>query len=110
MPNGGRPKVFIANRGSHDYRPAEKFGDLVFVTDGEINKFAIGELFRRAQEVMKHSTEEDFFLPTSLPILSGICSALLAYKHGRVRYLLFKYSHGKKAGEYIERTIYLGDQ
>jgi hypothetical protein len=104
LEKGSRPKVFIANRGSHDYRAAERFGDPVFVTNGEINKFAIGELFRRAQEVMKDSTEDDFFLPTSLPILSGLCSAILAHKHGRVRYLLFR------AGEYIERTIFLGDQ
>lgn len=96
-------KVYVANRSSHDYRPAYKFGELIFITKGDLNKFAVGELFRTFAEVLRDSTEDDFFLPTSLPILSSIGSAILAHKHGRVKYLLFR------NGEYIVRTIDLGE-
>lgn len=96
-----KPRVFVANEGSHNYKPAYKFGELVFCTKGDINKFATGDLFRQFASTLADSREEDFFMPTSLPILSAIACSILAYKHAQVRLLLFR------AGEYIERTISL---
>jgi hypothetical protein len=94
-----RPKVFIANKSYHNYSDAARFGDIVFVTEGDVNKFQIGKIYRDFEEALKESTERDFFVPTGLPILVGIGSAILAYKHGLVRYLLFK------RGNYQEITV-----
>jgi|SRR5712664_1754221 len=93
------PKVFVANKSSHDFRPALKFGELVFITSGELNKFAVGDLYRQFATALKDATEDDFFMPTSLPILSGIGTGIFVQRFGRVKYLLFR------AGEYIIRTI-----
>lgn len=93
------PKVFIANKGSHDYKAAKKFGELVFLSEGELNKFAIGHLFRVFSDGLRDATEEDFFLPTSLPILSSLATGILVQKFGVVKYLLFR------AGVYVVRTV-----
>lgn len=93
------PKVFISNKSPHDFRPAHRYGELVFVTTGDINKYAIGAMYRAFEEALKDSREDDFFLPTSLPILTSIGSGMLAYKHGRINYLLFR------NGGYILRTV-----
>lgn len=94
-----RPRVYIANRGSHDYRPAMKFGELVFVTTDIINKFAVGDLVRQFTSAMKDSQEDDFFLPTALPILAAIGAGILATKYGKVNLLVWK------RDAYIVRTI-----
>lgn len=93
------PKIFIANRGSHDFEPAKRFGELVFITEGDLNKFAIGNIYRTFASVLALATPEDFFLPTSLPILSAIGTGILVNKFGVVKYLLFR------GGQYIVRTI-----
>jgi hypothetical protein len=94
-----KPKVFVCNKSSHDFRPALKFGELVFVTKGEVNKFALTEIYRQFHEAMKDSTDDDFFLPTSLPILCAIGTGILAHRHGRVRFLLYR------SDAYIIRTV-----
>lgn len=98
------PRVYVCNKGPHDFRPAQKFGELVFVTKGDVNKFAIGDIYRTFQSALKESTEDDFFLPTSLPILISIGTGILAHKHGIVRYLLFR------AGRYVVYTVDFTDR
>jgi hypothetical protein len=94
-----RPIVFVANRSYHDYTRAEEFGDLRFLTEGQINKLSIGQIYRQMEERLADSTHEDFFMPTSLPILAGVATGILVAKHGMVRYLLFQY------GQYSERLL-----
>ena len=101
-------RVFIPNDGNHDYRPAERFGKLTFVTRGEVNKFNVGELYRKWETALQDSTEDDYIIVSGLPILVALGASIFAHRHGGVRFLLFKYDKEARRGDYAERHVYLG--
>lgn len=92
-------KVFITNRGGHSYEEAKKFGELVFVTEGTINRFAVTTLYRSFIDAFEGSSPNDYFLITSVNTLNAIGSAVFARKHGRLNLLLYR------EGEYIVREL-----
>ena len=94
-----RPKVYIPNKGTHDYSTAQQYGELVFITQGSINKFALDTIYRTAVACMADSSEDDYLIISSLNSLCSICAAILARKHGRLNFLLFR------RDRYIERII-----
>lgn len=100
--------VYVANKSGHDFSPAERFGTLVYLTEGPINKFAANQLYRSLAEKLNDSQPGDYLLVTSLAIINAVAGAMLGRKHGRVNFLLYR------AGEYIERKVHLdnlmGDQ
>ena len=99
MSNLRRPRVYVPNKGAHDYSAATTFGDLVFITEGTINKFAIDTYYRSAIDSMMDSQAQDFLLIASLNSACAICSAILARRFGIVRFLLFR------RNKYIERVV-----
>ena len=92
-------KVFIPNKGGHDYSRAAEFGEIVFVTEGTQNRFAVANLYRAFIDAMVDSDKMDYFVPSSMNILNAIGAAVFARKHGRLNFLLFR------EGEYIEREV-----
>ena len=101
-PNDGqRPTVYIVNRSAHNFSPAEQFGELMFMTQGLINRFAISEIYRTFQEFLQNSKPEDYLLVSGMSSQLVVATAILAQKHGRVNFLLWK------DGEYLERTLML---
>lgn len=92
-------KVFIPNKGGHDYSDAERFGELIFVTEGTQNRFATAGIYRAFIDAMVDSDKMDYFLPSSMNIFNAIGAAVFARKHGRLNFLLFR------DGGYIEREI-----
>ncbi len=93
------PKVYIPNKGGHDYSDAERFGPLVFLTEGKIKRYSVNTLYREIADGMSDAIPEDFILVSSLNILNSICSAIMSRQFGRVNFLLFC------NGEYIERNL-----
>jgi hypothetical protein len=91
-------KVFVVNKSSHDFSNAEKFGKLVFMTEGRINRYATNDMSRIFQDFMKDSNEHDYILPCSLNVMNSLASAVFASIHKRLNLLLFK------QGDYIERN------
>lgn len=94
-------KVYIVNKSAHDFSAAERFGHLIFITDGKLNRFAANDMHRQAVEAMQGSTMYDYIVPCSLNVLNSVVCAVFAHKHGRLNLLLFK------QGKYIERNIIL---
>ena len=92
-------KVYIPNKGGHDYSHAARFGEIIFVTEGTQNRFAIANIYRAFVDAMEGSDKMDYFLPSSMNILNAIGAAVFARKHGRLNFLLFR------DGEYIEREV-----
>ena len=92
-------KVYIPNKGGHDYSGAARFGEIIFVTEGTQDRFAIANMYRAFIDAMADSNERDYFLPSSMNILNAIGAAVFARKHGRINFLLFR------NGEYIEREV-----
>ncbi|KKM80220.1 hypothetical protein LCGC14_1342030 [marine sediment metagenome] len=46
-------KVYVTNRGGHSYEAAEKFGEIIYITEGTLNRFATNSLYRAFIDGMK---------------------------------------------------------
>ena len=99
------PKVFIPNKGSHDYSEAKKFGELSFVTSGMMNPYNVGKLVRCWERALRYSDKDDYIVVTSLPVICMIGAALFARKHGKLNLLLFSAD-----GKYRVRQMVIGGQ
>ena len=93
--------VYIVNHSAHDFSDAERYGTLIFMTEGRMNRFNVNDMHRMIFESMKDSSEEDYIVPCSLNILNSVACAVFAVKHRKLNLLLFK------DGLYIERNIVL---
>ena len=92
------PKVYVVNKSSHDFSNAEKYGELVFMTDGRMNRFGTNDMVRCFKEAMVSSNKGDYLLLCSLNVMNALACSVFARKHGSLNLLLYK------EGEYIERN------
>lgn len=91
-------RVYIVNKSSHDFSSAKSFGELIYLSEGRINRYATNNMVREFTELMKDSSPEDYVVPCSLNVMNSIAAAVFASKHGTLNLLLFK------DGSYIERN------
>jgi hypothetical protein len=56
------PKVYIVNKSAHDFSSAEKFGHLVFCTEGRMSRFGTNDMVRKFQDAMRNSNPDDYIL------------------------------------------------
>ena len=94
-------KVYIVNKGGHDYSPAEEFGELVPLSEGKVNSFQVSRLYREFSYILKESSPNDYLLISGLPTLNVIAASILARKHGRIRILQYE----PELGTYRKREI-----
>lgn len=94
-----RNKVYILNRGGHDYRAAEKFGEIVYCTEGTLSKYNTSQMLRECSAAMAESSAEDYILLTSLAILCSVACAHFAIKHECLNLLIFK------DNDYVSRRL-----
>jgi hypothetical protein len=92
------PKVYVVNKSNHDFSPALKYGDIVFLSEGTMNRYATNNMFRSFGEALEGSSADDYIVPCSLNVMNSIACAIFARKHGTLNLLLFK------DGRYIERN------
>ncbi len=90
--------VYVVNKSAHDFSSAEKHGKLIFLSEGQMNRYATNSMVRQFEVAMKDSSEKDYIVPCSLNVMNSIACAIFAHKHGRLNLLLFK------DGDYIERN------
>lgn len=93
------PKVYIVNKSAHDFSAADKYGEVVFLSEGPMNRYSINNMMRQFTDRMKDSHEGDYLVPCSLNVMNSVASSILSFKHGKLNLLLFK------EGNYIERNI-----
>jgi hypothetical protein len=94
------PRVYCVNRGPHDYSAAGAFGELVYCTDGTLDKFDIAQMCRELSESLKDSEECDYILLTSLTSLCSVACAVFASKHGCLNLLIYRPDYG-----YVARNV-----
>lgn len=92
-------KVYILNRGPHDYTDAAHFGELVFCTEGTLDKFDIPGMFLTLRETLADSQPDDYILLTSLTSLCSVACSIMAVLHGELHLLIHTGSH------YVERSL-----
>lgn len=93
-------KVYITNRGPHDYSDAENYGELVFCTDGLVDKMDLAQMHREVSAAMLDSDPEDHILLTSLTSLCSVACSIFVFKHGQLHVLIHK------GDSYVERSLY----
>lgn len=91
--------VYVLNKGAHNYTDAERFGEIVFCTDGTLDRYDTSQMYRELFAAMKDSMEDDYILLTSLTSLCSVASAIFAAKHGCLNLLIHKDSG------YVERKL-----
>lgn len=96
-------KVFIVNRSCHNFAPAKRFGTLVFLTTGLINRYAVSEIYREFEKALADSNPNDYILVSGMNTMIAVICGLFAAKHQRLNLLLYK------NGRYLERTVMLGE-
>ena len=92
-------KVYIVNKSAHDFSPANDYGELIFLSEGPMNRYATNHMHRKFTSMMEDSTENDHIVPCSLNVMNSIACAIFAHRHGKLNLLLFK------EGNYIERNL-----
>jgi hypothetical protein len=95
-------KVYVVNKSNHDFREAEKFGELVFLSEGSMDRYEVNNMARQFKEKMVDSNASDHIVLCSLATMNSIACSLFALKHQTLNLLLFKHGRG-----YIERNLML---
>jgi len=103
-------KVYVVNKGCHDHSDAQRFGQLVYLSEGAINRYATSTMYREFWPKLLGSEPEDFILPTGLTIMGNIACSIFAKLHGRLNLLIYKASRRGGPGRYVERTIILSEE
>jgi len=98
------PNVYVPNKSIHDFSAAEEFGNLVFLSEGNVKKYATNLIYRQFNKILRKSEPDDYLLVTGLTTLNLVACHILTKLHGRVNLLLFKPGKGGKK-EYLERII-----
>lgn len=98
-------KVFITNDSGHDYSPARRFGELVPLSTGMVNKFHLTKMLRQFEPLLSHSSPEDFILQSGPSIMNCVACAYFAAKHGRLNLLIFRLE-GDGKQRYVVRRLY----
>ena len=97
------PTVYVVNKGGHDFKAAERYGDIKYLSVGTVSPFAVDKMYREFAQRLKYSKEDDYILITGLSIMSSIACSCFSHKHnGRLNLLLFRND------KYITRTVMLG--
>ena len=96
-------RVFVVNKGGHDFSGAERFGELVFLSEGQLSKFAVTKIYRQFAMKFRGSSPQDYVLLTGLTTMSCIACSCFTFLHGKLNLLLYK------DGRYIERTVLLSE-
>lgn len=93
------PIAFICNKSHHDFRAVREWGEPIYLTEGWLDMYDVGTMWRLIKPKLEESQPHDFIVQTSLPVLFSLAVGIMAAKHGVVNILLFS------KGTYIERTV-----
>lgn len=94
-------KIYIVNKSCHDYSAAEHYGEIKYLSTGNLNRFDTVDIYRKFSATLEKSDSLDYLLLSGLAIMNSIACAIFAVHHHRLNLLLW---NAKKA-EYIEKTI-----
>ena len=92
-------KVYIVSGSNHDFTRARAYGELVFLSEGPMNRYSVNNMYRIFKSKMSDSAPDDYILVCGLAIMNAVAASIMTAKHGRVNYLLYE------KGGYLERNI-----
>ena len=97
-------RVFVVNRSGHDFSNATKYGELVFLSEGAISRYATTDIYRGFAAILDRDSEpNDYILITGLTVMSCIACMIMTSLHGKVNMLMYR------NGNYVDRTLVVGE-
>ena len=93
-------KVFVINRSAKDFSKAEKYGELIFLTEGHRKVFNVANDYRELIEKLKDATPDDYILLTGLRSTNAVAAWILGRLGLPLRLLIFD-----RRGWYVPRTL-----
>lgn len=95
-------KVYVVNHSDQDMSSAERFGELIYLTEGRgVNIFSTDSLLSEIKPKLRDVDDNDFLLLSGHPVLNILSAALIWFKYGRVNVLIFD----AKTRDYQPQTI-----
>lgn len=82
-------KVFVVNRSGHDFSPAEKYGEIVYMTVGNQNPWAVNQHLRIFADYFKDSTRDDYIVLSGLHSMNAVAFSLFGWMHGQINVLIY---------------------
>ena len=92
-------RVYVPNDWQHTATDAEVFGELIYLTRGPIRRNAIRANFAAVDKGLEGSKKTDWLVVGSLSVLTALCAASFAAKHGRLNLLLWD------QGRYVPQKV-----
>ena len=84
-------KVYVTNRGWHDYTSAERYGQLITLTEARIDYRHTDRVRAQIVEGLRDFDPElDYVLISGMPALAFEVAAHLTKRFGKVRYLYWE--------------------
>jgi len=95
-------KVYVTqDLGRVNLLPAEAFGELVVVIDGQISHMGLPRALRQMRDVMRDITKDDFILPIGHPSIMTLAGYIMADITGRIRILAWD----RQTEQYIKTEV-----
>lgn len=92
-------RVYVPNNWQHTATDAECYGELVYLTRGPVSRTAVRGNFAAVERGLEDSQPDDWLVVGSLSVLTALCAASFAAKHGRLNLLLWD------QGRYIPQKV-----
>lgn len=93
--------VYVVNHTEQDLSAANKFGKLVYLTEGVQNVFHIENMLSTMKEKLVDAEDGDYLLLCGSPILNIIASLVFITHAGKLNVLIFN----AKTRAYTPRTL-----
>ena len=98
-------KVYVVNKGCHDYSKAEKYGKVTYLSVGNFKRYSTGKMYRIFTEKLDSSNQDDWIIVSGLTIMVVIACSIFVHKHKRLNLLIYNNRVGVE--EYIKRKVIL---
>ena len=92
-------KVYVVSKSAHDFSDAERYGTLIPLSVGPMNRYNVNNIHRQFDDIMSDSSSEDYILICGLSIMSSVACSIMVGKHGKLNILIFR------KGTYVERNL-----
>jgi len=102
------PTVFVVSSSGHDFSDARRFGELVVLSAGKVDKYQLTAMLREFEPKLCKSTSNDYMLLSGPTVMNAVACSMFAALHGRLNLLLFHGDGGRQ--HYIERRIELNHE
>ena len=84
------PKIYVISDSGHDLSPAIKYGELVIMSKGYVDKYNTSQMVRTFAPYMVESKPNDFILISGPTVMSSIACSMFSAKHGKLNLLLWR--------------------